>query len=187
MAHRIRGPRLSQGQDNIIVFRTVSVVFKLQSSIGPAARAMPGSIRAASRSSAGSTGTLIELLPTSYTFKVEYGGASIQKLQALEQGVTNVVLFKTKPVLVNMYTKVKVFGLTVKVPLIGGKLSYYAGGWKEMGKAPELKEMLPTSYTFALEFMGQRQQKAQNVADDALVEFEIPVDLYLKALKEGKI
>jgi hypothetical protein len=166
----------------------VSVVFKLQSSIGLPLKGDAWFYSGGwQKFGGGSTGEKIELLPTSYTFKVEYGGASIQKLQALEQGVTNVVLFKTKPVLVNMYTKVKVFGLTVKVPLIGGKLSYYAGGWKEMGKAPELKEMLPTSYTFALEFMGQRQQKAQNVADDALVEFEIPVDLYLKALKEGKI
>ncbi|NLT97064.1 MAG: hypothetical protein GXW96_02720 [Christensenellaceae bacterium] len=176
------------GKVNEIVFNTVPVTFKLQSSIGLPLKGDAWFYSGGwQKFGGGSTGETIEMLPTSYTFKVEYGGASIQKTQTLENGVANVVVFKTKLVLVNMYTKVKVLGLTVKLPLPGGKVSYYAGGWKDLGKAPVLKEMLPTSYTFALEFMGQRQQKAQNVADDATVEFEIPLDLYLKALKEGKI
>jgi len=87
---------------------------------------------------------------------------------------------------VNLVTKVKVMGLTLKLPVIGGKVSYYAGGWKDMCKTPlAIKQLLPATYPIAVEFMGQRQQASKSVTGDTYVEFEIPSELYYKALKEA--
>lgn len=170
-----------------VVFNTVPVTFKLLSSAGDTLKGEPrfyaGSWQTFGN---GATPGSMEMLPVSYTFGVGYLGASIQKTQDVSKNA--LVVFRTTPVIINLYVPVKIIGITVKVPVaggIGGDASFYAGGWQNMGKTPEYKELLPTTYTFAVNFMGQYQQKSQDVSKNAFVEFATTQELVLKAIKQA--
>jgi len=136
----------------------------------------------------GKTPSKMEMLPGKYSFKVDYDGVSNEMAQEITAN-SKVVEFRTSLVTVNLVTKVKVMGLTFKLPVVGGKVSYYANyaaGWKDMCRTPlALKQLLPATYQFAVEFMGQRQQVSRAVTGNTTVEFEIPSELYYKALKEA--
>jgi hypothetical protein len=169
-----------------VEFETVSVSFALLSSRG---RSLEGdaSFYASGwkKFGDGTTGGEMELLPTTYTFKVGYKGASIQKSQNVANDAD--VTFRTTQVTVNLYVPVRVWGHTVKIPVswpIGGDVSFYASGWKSMGQTYAVSELLPTTYTFKVSFMGQTQQVSQNVSNDASVEFATTWSLYINALKQ---
>jgi hypothetical protein len=173
--------------NTVVEFNTVPVSFKLLSSFG---RSLEGDASYYASGwktfGDGKTAETMELLPTSYTFRVGYEGASIQKAQ--DVSANRNVVFNTTLVTVSLSAKVKVMGLTGTIPIlgpIGGNVTFYASGWKSMGKTMAFKQLLPTSYTFAMDFMGQRQQISHNVATDSSVEFSTTQELLKKALKEA--
>lgn len=113
----------------------------------------------------GTTLTSMEMLPTTFTFRISYGGASIQKSQNVASDPN--VVFQTK--LVTM----KLLAMDGVTELTGGA-DYYASGWKtfDNGSTTTSMELLPTSYTFRVSYGGASVQKQQNVNADQLVVFQ---------------
>ncbi len=111
----------------------------------------------------GTTTASMELLPTTYTFAVTYGGATIQKSQNIASDPA--VVFNTKLVTMELLD-------STSTHLAGGA-QYYASGWKTFGGGTTTAsmELLPTTYTFAVTYGGATIQKSQNVANDPLVIF----------------
>ena len=173
--------------DANVVFETVPVSFKLLSSAGLPLKGGASFYAGGWKTFGdGETSETVELLPVSYTFKVDYQGASIQKAQNVADNAK--VVFSTKLVTVNLYAKTKVLGKTIKIPVlgpIGGDVSFYAGGWNNMGKTLAFKELLPTSYTFAVTFMGERQQIVQDVSSDSSVDFYTTAGKLKEAIKQA--
>ena len=107
----------------------------------------------------------LDLPDGTYTFRIEYAGASLQKAQNV--ATDPLVIFATRDVTVRLED-------SAGNPLDPGVADYYAAGWKAFGSTAggEVhRELLPTTYTFAMSYAGARVQKAQNVATDPLVIF----------------
>ena len=116
----------------------------------------------------GSTTTSMELLPTNYTFRVSYGGASIQKKQDVNSNPA--VVFQTTVVNMQLLASDGTTELT-------GTTEYYASGWKSFGNGSTTTsmELLPTNYTFRVSYGGASIQKKQDVSSDTAVVFQTMV------------
>ncbi|BBH24554.1 hypothetical protein Back11_58990 [Paenibacillus baekrokdamisoli] len=71
------------------------------------------------------------------------------------------------------------------IPLSGGVVKYYDGGWKDFGitdTSGTVSKSLPNkSYTFAMTYEGTYKEKVQNTGTDAVVEFQtVNVKIQLK-------
>ncbi|MEO8197608.1 MAG: FG-GAP-like repeat-containing protein, partial [Thermoanaerobaculia bacterium] len=101
----------------------------------------------------------------SYSFRLSYGGASVQKTQHV--GTNPEVLFATLDVTIR-------FRDSGGGTLEASSTEYYGGSWRPLGPTTggEVhKELLPASYTFALTYLGQRNTKAQDIAANPMVQF----------------
>jgi Tol biopolymer transport system component len=155
-----------------VVFQTVAVSMRMQDSAGNGLAGAAASFYAGGWKVFGTTDSsgvaTKELLPLTYTFKMSYLGASMQKPQDVAADPN--VVFATVPVTVRMQN-------SSGAGLPGGLASYYAGGWHEIGttgadgNAPVI-ELLPLSYTFKMAYLGGTQQKTQDVIADPLVVFQ---------------
>ena len=116
----------------------------------------------------GSTTASMELLPTNYTFRVSYGGASIQKKQDVSSDPA--VVFQTTPVTMQLLASDGTTELT-------GTAEYYASGWNTFGSGSTTTsmELLPTNYTFRVSYGGASIQKKQDVSSDPAVVFQTVV------------
>jgi hypothetical protein len=114
--------------DPNVVFNTVSVSMKLLDSTGAELAGTPSYYASGWNSfGGGTTTTSMELLPTNYTFRVSYGGASVQKKQDVSSDPN--VVFQTVAVHSDS----------------GTATQYYAGGWQTFTQDMEL---LPVAYPF---------------------------------------
>ena len=106
-----------------------------------------------------------ELLPVNYTFKMNYGFASIDKQQNVS---TNpVVEFSTALVNVKLNNSL---GEALDV----GTVQYYSNGWRDFGTTTNgtaVKELLPINYTFKMNYGFASMDKQQNVSTNPVVEF----------------
>ena len=140
--------------DSYILFQTKSVTFRLLDSNNNALKGGASYYAGGWKTfGSGATETSMELLTGSYTFKVNYNGASIQKSHNI--GEDPVVEFRTVPVTV-------VLKSSDDKPL-EGTASFYAGGWQEIGPTGTLIELLPTSYTFKVTYLGASNQRAETI------------------------
>lgn len=123
--------------DSIVVFQTKLVTFKLLDSTGSelagGAQYYAGGWKTFG---SGTTTTTMELLPMTYSFKVSYGGAHLDKNFNIAKDPN--VVFQTGSVHSDS----------------GTCTQYYAGGWKPFTQDMEL---LPGSYSF--KFTGFPQKK----------------------------
>jgi hypothetical protein len=107
-----------------------------------------------------------ELLPITYTFKVTYDGSSVSKKQDISNDY--VVVFSTVQVVVRLQN-------SSSVPLSGGNVSFYSGGWKFFGltdiNGEVKKEILPVSYTFRMRYDETYINKKQDVSSDPNIVF----------------
>ncbi|WJW69824.1 hypothetical protein OZ401_003454 [Candidatus Chlorohelix allophototropha] len=114
------------------------------------------------------TGTTIggkismELLPVGYSFAMNYVGARQEKGQAISlTPLTQTVTFQTANVQVELRDSSN--GLHSDA----GTVEYYANGWKTFGAISNgvaNKELLPVGYSFAMNYVGARQEKGQAIS-----------------------
>ncbi|UKS29496.1 stalk domain-containing protein [Paenibacillus sp. HWE-109] len=103
----------------------------------------------------------------SYTFHVTYVGTGLDKVQ--HTGTDPVVIFQT----VNARVQLK---NSQNNPLNGGIVSYYADGWRALGTTASgeaSKQLLPGSYTFAMNYGGTTTQKVGDLAANPIVLFQV--------------
>jgi hypothetical protein len=111
----------------------------------------------------------IELLPLNYPFSMNYVGAR----QEISQNVSAnpQVVFKTTLVEVQLQDSAGALGVLPSE----GTVQYYASGWKDIGPTAGGKvsiELLPLNYPFAMNYVGARQEKSQNVGTTPTVAFK---------------
>ena len=153
--------------DTAVVFQTTVVSMQLLASDGTTELTGTAEYYASGWNTfgSGSTTTSMELLPTNYTFRVSYGGASIQKKQDVSSDTA--VIFQTTVVSMKLLASDGTTELT-------GMAEYYANGWKtfDNGSTTTSMELLPTNYTFRVTYGGASVQKQQDVSSDPNVVFQ---------------
>ncbi|HVN48827.1 MAG TPA: hypothetical protein VMU30_08405 [Bacteroidota bacterium] len=160
-----------------VMFQTTPVKVQLQTSTGVAldtgtAQYYSGFWRSIGTTSNGMVST--ELLPTRYSFRMIYNGATVNKSQALDSNAT--VVFQTVPVQVQLQT-------STGMPLDTGIVEYYAGAWRDFGitsRGVVTKELLSAKYSFRITYLGSTLSKSQNIDSSLVVRFQtIPVTVQL--------
>jgi len=107
-----------------------------------------------------------ELLPKEYSFRMSYGGASLDQKQDIE--VNPNVVFQT------VNTKVQLLDSQGNL-IPGGTVQYYASGWKEFGEAingETSKELLPKEYSFRMSYGGASLDQKQDIGENSTVVFQ---------------
>lgn len=153
----------------VVTFQTRLVTTRLRNSQGApldtgAAEYYAGSWRPFGTTQGGEVSR--ELLPTSYSFAMTYEGGRVQATQNVS--VDPILTFQTREVVVSLRG-------STGLPLDGGVADYYAGSWRSFGTTAAgetRKELLPTSYSFAIKWAGGRVQLTQNVASAPTVAFQ---------------
>ena len=146
--------------DPAVVFQTTPVSVVLKASDGVTILPAEASFYASGWKPWQATGTLMEMLPGKYTFKVMYLGAYNQKSVEITGPTT--VEFQTTLVTVKILD-----GSTE----LAGEASYYASGWKDLGTTTTMNELLPGNYSFKVKYNGAYLKKVQDVGVDPVVIF----------------
>jgi hypothetical protein len=164
--------------DTTIVFQTKNVAVNLQTSTGAPLDTGVVQYNAGGWQNFGTTSNGVvtkELLPTKYTFRLTYNGATVSKTQSIDSNVT--VVFQTVPAKVQLQT-------STGAPLDTGIVEYNSGGWKDFGTTSNgvaIKELLPIKYTFRITYNSATVSKAQNIDSNAIVLFQtVNVSVQLK-------
>ncbi|UKS29495.1 stalk domain-containing protein [Paenibacillus sp. HWE-109] len=158
------------GTDPVVVFQTANVKVQLKDSQGNPLNGGEASYYADGWKTFGHvTGGQVskELLPGSYTFNMTYEGTKLDKVQHI--GTNPVVIFQT----VNARVQLK---NSQNNPLNGGVVSYYADGWRAFGTTASgeaSKQLLPGSYTVAMNYGGTTTQKVGDLAANPIVLFQV--------------
>jgi hypothetical protein len=155
--------------NTVIIFQTKNVAVNLQNSQGAPLDTGIVEYNSGGWRSFGTTlnGTITkELLPTKYTFRMTYNGATVSKAQNIDSNAT--VIFQTVPAKVQLQT-------STGAPLDTGIVQFNASGWKNFGTTLNgvvTKELLPTKYTFRMTYDGATVSKAQSIDSNATVVFQ---------------
>jgi|GEM_PF-2144394 len=145
--------------NSVVTFSTTNVIVKLVDSAGAPLDTGNATYYAGSWRAIGDTedgAVAVEMLPGSYSFAMVYNGTR-QQLNSVPIGdTTTEVTFQTTGVIVELRDSNG--DLIVDAP---GAASYYAGSWRNIGDTSGgtvSVEMLPGSYSFAMTYLGTRQQ-----------------------------
>ncbi|MCK4577962.1 MAG: hypothetical protein KAU50_04185, partial [Candidatus Marinimicrobia bacterium] len=112
-------------------------------------------------------GTSVILDADTYTFRVNYGGASfdIQQDVSLDQTLE----FRT------IATTAQLLESDDATPIAGANVRYYAGGWKDFGVTDEsgqaVLELLPGEYTVRMQHAGASHDLKQDITQQPLYAF----------------
>ena len=118
-----------------------------------------------------SSGTVVkELLPVTYSFKMNYLGAN-QQISNQNTTSNNIVTFQTTEITTELRKSDGTLGHD------NGIVKYYASGWKDFGTTDQTgtvtKELLPVSYSFKMNYLGANQQISNhNTASNSIVTFQ---------------
>lgn len=156
------------GVHSTVVFQTAQVKVQLKDSKGSPLDGGAVTYYANGWKTFGTTAdgeAAMELLLGTYTFSMTYLGT----YQELPQntGVNATVAFQTVKVKASMEN-------SQGTALNGGIVTYYANGWKPLGTiegGDAVKELLPGTYTFSVNYMGGTTQKSQDIGLDPKVKF----------------
>lgn len=109
----------------------------------------------------------VGLAPNTYSFAISYKGARIQVNQDIR--INQTVAFKTTSVTVKVQD-------SLGNPLPAASAQFYAMSWQNAGttgaNGTTSIELLPTTYAFAVTYLGGRVQKNQDVSSNPLVVFQ---------------
>ncbi|UKS28098.1 Ig-like domain-containing protein [Paenibacillus sp. HWE-109] len=158
------------GTDAGVVFQTVKAKVQLKDSLGNpldsgTVKYYAGSWRTIGNTIGGEISK--EVLPSSYTFGMTYGGKYKEVVQ--NTGTDPVIVFQTVKVTVQL--KDSQGNL-----LDGGAASYYAGSWQTIGATTSggvSKELLPGSYTFGMTYNGTYREIVRDISTDPTVVFQL--------------
>ncbi|MGG1555927.1 OmpL47-type beta-barrel domain-containing protein [Paenibacillus ferrarius] len=158
------------GTDAVVVFQTVKAKVQLKDSLGNpldsgAVKYYAGSWRTLGNTIGGEISK--EVLPSSYTFGLTYGGRYKEIVQ--NTGTDPVVVFQTVKVTVQVKDSQ---GNLVD----GGVATYYAGSWQPIGATTSggvSKELLPGSYTFGMTYNGTYREIVKDISTDPTVVFQL--------------
>jgi hypothetical protein len=152
-----------------VIFQTKSVSTQLKNSTGAfmdtgTVQYYSGGWRDIGNTSGGQTNK--ELLPGTYSFSMTYAYGRQEKSQNIATDPT--VVFQTK--LVSIQLKDSTGAL-----MDTGTVQYYASGWRDIGATSGgqvIKELLPGTYSFSMNYAYARQEKSQNITSDPVVVFQ---------------
>jgi hypothetical protein len=161
-----------------VIFQTVPANVQLQTSTGVPldtgiVQFNAGGLIGAGWKNFGTTANGVvtkELLPTKYTFRMTYNGATVSHAQSIDSSAT--VVFQTVKTLVQ-------FNNSQGIPIDTGIVQFNSGGpvgagWQNYGNTSNgvvAKELLPVKYTFRLTYCGSTVSIAQNVDSNATILF----------------
>ena len=145
---------------NPLIFQTVKMEVQLKSSGGNPVSGGVVTYYASGWKSFGTTdGTgsaFKELLPGKYSFRMKYGGYSLQK--------SNINITTTNPLVYQLMVMTVSLQTCGGTGLPGGEVTYYASGWKTFGTTDAsgnaVKQLLPGKYSFRMKYLGQSNQKS---------------------------
>jgi hypothetical protein len=165
-----------------VTFNTVEVTVRLQKGDGTSLSGGVAKYYASGWKSFGTTGSdgtvTKELLPLSYKFSMNYGGATNYVTQDVDDDPLVVFTAQNVPPTVK-FTDSGGHGIA------GALVKYYASGWKSFGTTDSNGEvtkddLLPGTYKFSLAHGGATVYRTQDVAADPMVTFstiEVTVEL----------
>lgn len=142
------------GANSTVTFQTAEVTVKLLNSNDEYMDTGSASYYAGSWRTIGDTNggvAKVQMLPGSYSFAMVYNGTRQQLNSQPISGTTSYVYFRTVAVTVELVD-------SNNAPLAGGASSYYASKWWNIDESGEV-QMLPGSYSFAMTYLGTREQK----------------------------
>jgi hypothetical protein len=153
-----------------VVFQTVNAAVRLKNSQGNLIDQGTVQYYSGTWRSLGTTSNGIvtkDLLPNTYSFRMTYEYASIDKQQDIS--TNNTVDFST--VLCTIRVK-----NAQSQPVNGATASYYSGAWRQIGNTVNgeiTKELLPLNLSFRVKYGTQQQDKQQNLSTNNIVEFTV--------------
>ena len=156
---QINGEVISGTSDEVL-FTTVSTLLSLKDSDGHALTGDNVKYYQNGWSGNNATGSTVELLPGSYSFKMYHNNGTQQINGEVVSGASYEVLFTTVSTLLSLKD-------SDGNALTGDNVKYYQNGWSGNNATGSIVELLPGTYSFKMYFNNGTQQFNGEVIDGA--------------------